>query len=109
MRSMFAWRAGIVSVLALTFTLATARAQAQTQYPPYATVLKDFSEVTSKDGKGSFYRVWYRSRDAQLFAELPQRYSQQYHFIAMTVASGERFAGLQSGDMYVQWRRYDSR
>ena len=30
-------------------------------------------------------------------------------FVALTVASGDRYAGLQAGDMYVYWRRIDKR
>jgi hypothetical protein len=42
-----------------------------------------------------------------MLAELPSSYSSQKQFIAMTVSSGERMAGLQAGDMYVYWKRFD--
>src|SRR5207302_1957808 len=31
------------------------------------------------------------------------------YFIALTVAGGEVYAGLQAGDLYVEWRKYNDR
>ena len=42
-----------------------------------------------------------------MLAVLPSSYNESKFFIAMTVASGEDYAGLQAGDMYVYWKRYD--
>ena len=44
-----------------------------------------------------------------MLAELPSTYATAKYFIALTIASGDRFAGLQSGDMFVYWRRYNKR
>jgi hypothetical protein len=88
----------------------SARADDPPQYPPHADVLKDFQKVVSTaDDKGSLYTIWTREKDGQMYAELPKNFSSQKYFIALTVSSGERFAGLQAGDMYVYWRQYDNR
>ncbi|MBW3596712.1 MAG: zinc-dependent metalloprotease, partial [Planctomycetes bacterium] len=80
------------------------------EYPPHAEVLKDFEKVVSTvDDKPSMYTLWTREKDGQMFAELPKNFGSQKYFIALTVSSGERFAGLQAGDMYVYWRQYDKR
>ncbi|MFN0127763.1 MAG: hypothetical protein ACKV19_13870, partial [Verrucomicrobiales bacterium] len=79
-------------------------------YPKVDEVLKDFTAVVStNDGARGFYRLWRREKDQQLLAELPKDYANQRHFIALTVASGENYAGLQSGEIYGYWRQYDKK
>ncbi len=77
---------------------------------PFADVSKDYEKVVSTaDGQASFYTVWTRQKDQGMLAELPRGYENQKHFIALTVASGYEYAGLQSGDMYVYWKRIGNR
>jgi hypothetical protein len=94
-------------------TPASARPSVKTKkpdYPPYAKVLEGYEKIVSTaDGKKSYYTIWVRKKDNQMLAELPKDYATTKQFIALTVASGERFAGLQAGDLYVYWRRYDKR
>lgn len=79
-------------------------------FPPLEKVTEGFEKVVSTaDGKPSFYTIWMRKKDGQLLAELPRDFMRQKHFIALTVASGETYAGLQAGDMYVYWKQYDKR
>jgi len=79
-------------------------------YPPHAEVLKDFEKVVSTaDGKKSMWTVWTRSSDNQMLAELPKTFGTQKYFIALTVASGDSYAGLQSGEYYCYWRKYNKR
>jgi hypothetical protein len=79
-------------------------------YPPYAEVIKDYEKVPGPiDGRPPMYTIWLRKKDNQLLAELPGDYVSRKYFIAMTIASGESYAGLQAGDMYVYWRPYDKR
>ncbi len=79
-------------------------------YPPHTKVLEGFEKVVStSDGKPSFYTLWKRNKDQQLFAELPKDFAKQRHFIALTVASGESYAGLQAGDSVFYWRQYNNR
>jgi hypothetical protein len=82
-----------------------------------ASELKKFDEVSkgyekvisTADGAQSLYTLWVRNKDGQMLAELPRGWEGQKHFFAMTVASGEEYAGLQAGDMYAYWKRFDNR
>ncbi len=81
------------------------------EYPPHATVLKDFTKVVSAtDVKRTLYTIYTRSKDQQVYAELPASIGpSQKYYIALTVSSGEKFAGLQAGELYVYWRRFNNR
>src|SRR3972149_5712355 len=80
------------------------------EFPPFAEVTKEHEKIVSTiDGKPSLYTLWIRKKDHQLLAELPPDFAAKKYFIAMTVASGEYFAGLQAGDIYVYWKAYDKR
>ncbi|MCH8270060.1 MAG: zinc-dependent metalloprotease [Planctomycetes bacterium] len=78
-------------------------------FPEFKTVSEGFEKVISTTDGKSFYTIWKRDKDAQLLAELPQGYDGLKHFIATTIAAGDIFAGLQIGDRYVYWKRYDKR
>ena len=78
-------------------------------FPPHASVLSDYKKVVSTTDGKSLYTLWQRKKDNQIYAELPRGFSSKKYFIALTVASGDRYAGLQVGDMYVYWRRFDKR
>lgn len=76
---------------------------------PFAEVSKGYEKVVSTADGQSFFGLWKRDRDGEMLAEFPRGWEGQKHFIAMTVASGEEYAGLQAGDMYVYWKRFDNR
>ena len=42
-----------------------------------------------------------------MYGELPGSYASQRYYIALTISSGDLFAGLQYREMLVYWRRYD--
>lgn len=77
-------------------------------FPPFTEVSKEFKQVNNTDDP-SLYGVWVREKDGQMLAELPRGFEGQRHFIAVTVAGGETYAGLQVGDMYCYWKRFDKR
>ncbi len=80
------------------------------ELPKFEEVSKGFRKVISTaDGAASLYTIWVRDKDGQMLAELPRGYERQFHFMAMTVAGGDLWAGLQSGDQYFYWKRYDKR
>lgn len=79
------------------------------EFPPHNVVLEGFEEVVTTPDKRGLYTLYVREKDAQMYAELPGNYLSQKYFIALTVASGDIFAGLQMGDVLVYWRRYDNR
>lgn len=85
-------------------------AKPKPEFPPFDQVRKDYQKVISTaDGKKSLYDIWTREKDGQMLAVLPSGYESDKYFIALTVSSGEDYAGLQAGDMYVYWKRYDKR
>jgi hypothetical protein len=108
----FEWRRGWIGLagllLAMTVAVGDVRAQAP-DFPPAADVLKDFKKVSPPEGEQALYNLYVRAKDGRVLAELPRDYLQQKYFMAMTVASGAQFAGLQAGDRVVYWRRYDKR
>ncbi len=72
--------------------------------------MKDYQEVVSTMEKtNSLFSVWVRRKDNQVVLAFPPGFENRKFFIAMTVASGERYAGLQAGDMYVYWKRQNDR
>jgi len=77
------------------------------EFPPLNKVIEGFTEVKVQDGATPFFRLW-KNNDGRILAELPANFSAPTtrHFIAPTVSGGEQFAGLQSGDYYVYWKKY---
>ena len=93
-----------------TATPAKSAAKPRPEYPPFAEVAKGYEKVVSTmDGAAGYYTIWIRKKDNQMLAELPRTYTTDKQFIALTVSAGERYAGLQAGERYVYWRRYDKR
>ncbi|MCA9085803.1 MAG: zinc-dependent metalloprotease [Planctomycetaceae bacterium] len=78
-------------------------------FPPHAKVLEGYEKVVSKANITPMYTLYQREKDSQLYAELPRNFATKKYYIALTLASGDAYAGLQSGEMYVYWRRYDKR
>ena len=101
--------------LALSALLATAGSGLMAQegqqpdFPPADKVLEGYEKVVTKANIKPMYTLWTRQKDGQMYAELPRGFGQKKYFIATTVASGEDYAGLQAGDVYVYWRQYDKR
>ena len=79
----------------------------QPEFPPAEKVLEGYEKVVTKGNVATMYTLWLRAKDSQLYAELPRNFAQKKYFIATTAASGEDYAGLQAGELYVYWRRYD--
>ena len=79
-------------------------------FPKPEEALKGYEKVVSTaDGRKSFYNVWSRGKDQQLLAELPAAYASQRHYLFLTVASGDAYAGLQAGEVYFYWKNYGKR
>ena len=83
-------------------------------YPTLDKVTKGYEEVdftsVTEDSK-PFMRVWQKQEEGQLLAMLPRDYASEKHrqFIATTVSGGTIFAGLQTEDHYVYWKKYGKR
>ena len=96
-------------ILTMAGNTVTAQEAAQPEFPPADKVLEGYEKVVTKANIKPMYTLWTRQKDAQMFAELPRGFGQKKYFIATTVASGEDYAGLQAGDIYVYWKQYDKR
>jgi hypothetical protein len=81
------------------------------EFPPFAEVSKGLEKVApaSSDSTRSLYTLYKRDRDARLLAELPGDFERQRIFIATTYAGGVPFTGIQLGETYATWKRYDKR
>lgn len=80
------------------------------EFPKFEDVARDYTKVVSAVGQPrSLYTIWTRAKDAQMLAELPRNYEGQKLFIAYTVAGGTRRSGVQVGDLYGYWKRFDKR
>lgn len=98
----------IVVVFALLVSTATT---ARADIGDFAKVSEGYTMVAVSDQQNpkGLFTLWKREKDGQLIGELPKNFAGKSYFIALTVSSGDRYAGLQSGDWVVQWRRYDDR
>ncbi|MEM9368140.1 MAG: zinc-dependent metalloprotease [Planctomycetota bacterium] len=78
---------------------------------PFAKVSEGYEkvEVSDQSATKGLFNVWERKKDASLLAELPKNFVGKRYFIALTVSAGDRYAGLQSGEWVVQWRKFDDR
>jgi len=85
--------------------------EAKSDFPAVSKVTKDYEEIEVQGGGTAFFRLWKNEKEGDLLAELPKNYDTAgtRHFIAPTVSGGEEFAGLQSDDFYVYWKRYGKR
>ena len=82
----------------------------QPDFPPFEKVTEGFVKSDSKSpDKQSLCGIWTREKDGKMLLELPKDFAMKKYFIALTVSSGDRFAGLQSNDFYVYWRQYNKR
>ena len=86
-----------------------AKKPAVAKFPPHATILEGYEKVVTKAKIKPMYTLYGRETDAQMYAELPSSFTGKKYFIAVTLASGDKYAGLQGRDFYVYWKRYDKR
>lgn len=105
---------GLALSAALVLGLAPQYASAQDapapDYPPFEKVIEGYTKVESKSpDRGALCNIWTREKDGQVLLELPKDFASKKYFIALTVSSGDKFAGLQAGDYYVYWRLYNKR
>lgn len=86
-----------------------ADAPEEPKFPPADQVLKGFTKINAPDEQQPMFTLYKRDKDAQMYAELPRDFTAKKYFIALTIASGDLFAGLQYNDLYVYWRQYDKK
>lgn len=76
---------------------------------PWPKLSEGFRRVNNSAQGQSLYGVYVRDKDNQMLLELPAGFESQKHFIAVTLASGDSYAGLQVADYYVYWKRLNNR
>jgi hypothetical protein len=76
-------------------------------FPAYDKVMEGFEKV-SGDGE-TLYELWVDKGTSKVLAVLPRNFERQNLFIGLTFAGGMPTAGIQYGDQYAKWRRYDKR
>jgi len=97
-------------IIALALAFAP-MATVQADLAPFDKISEGYTKLSVNDQKNpkGLFTLWKRDKDAQLLGELPKNFMGKNYFIALTVSSGDKYAGLQSGDWVVQWRRYGDR
>lgn len=78
-------------------------------FPSWKEVSEGYERVVTGPETETLYGIWVRQKDSQMLAELPRGWANQRHLFAMTLPTGETFAGLQAGERYVYWKRFDKR
>ena len=117
-RTLALWSGGLLSIWCLV-QLGGAQAPTAAQPPKFdpkaphkdaEAVLKGYQKVVStSDGRPSLFTLYIDKKKGNVLAELPKDFEKKKYFIALTVAGGEIYAGLQAGDLYVYWKKYDDR
>ncbi|MFG0264898.1 MAG: zinc-dependent metalloprotease, partial [Rhodopirellula sp. JB055] len=79
--------------------------------PPFSKISEGYKQlpVSDQQAKKGLFNVWQNEKESSVLAELPKNFAGKKYFVALTLSSGDRYAGLQSGDWVVQWRRYNNR
>ena len=88
----------ILTLSALIFSAAASAGKAQSSssdFPPHATILKDYTKVVSQANITPMYTLYTRKKDGQMYMELPRTFTSKKYYMAMTLASGDTYAGLQ--------------
>ncbi len=87
-----------------------ASSEQKPEFPPPQKVLQGYTEViTTIDRQRPLMSLWVRKKDNQVLAAFPPGFEKKKWFIALTISSGERYAGLQAGEYYGYWRRIGKR
>ncbi len=82
----------------------------QPDFPPAEKILEGYTKAESRSpDHQTLGNIYTRERDSQMYLELPKDFATKKYFIALTVSSGDDYAGLQAGDYYVYWRQYNKR
>ncbi|QEG39913.1 zinc-dependent metalloprotease [Roseimaritima ulvae] len=102
--------AGTLAVLIAGCLLTAASASADS-LPDFSKVSEGYTEIPSSDQQNfkGLFKVWKNEKESQILGELPKNFASKRYFLALTVSSGDRYAGLQSGDWVVTWRKYNNR
>jgi hypothetical protein len=89
----------------------TAPSSGVRELPPFDKVTEGYTQVATGDPQRpqGLVTLYKRDADNQLLMELPKDFAGKRYFVALTVSAGERYAGLQAGDLIVEWRELNDR
>ena len=77
------------------------------EFPDFSDVSSGYVEVqTTDDGERPLYRLWVNNKTQGVLAELPRDYAKRNLFIGWTISGGRDNAGVQTGDLYANWKRF---
>ncbi|MFN7874085.1 MAG: zinc-dependent metalloprotease [Pirellula sp.] len=97
----------VVLAMGASISMSTVQAQGPS---PYESLIKEYKLVqTSADIPNTMYNLYIQQDKGQVLIEVPKMALAKKYFIGLTVAGGQLYAGLQSGDFYVQWQEYNGR
>ena len=78
-------------------------------FPPFKEVSDGFTQVVSTtDGKPALYTLWIRDRTARCSPSFPAAGRTEAH-VRHDRPHRRLFAGLQTGEVYAYWKRFDKR
>ncbi|MCB9846874.1 MAG: zinc-dependent metalloprotease [Phycisphaeraceae bacterium] len=76
-------------------------------FPPFDEVVKDYDKVVSTADGSSLYTLYKRDKDGSVLAELPRTFEKQNLYVATAISGGIPAAGIQFGEEFLRWKRYD--
>lgn len=86
----------VLSALFLLLAAAPSARAGDGDLPPFDKVSEGYEAVTPAGGESGFYKLWRRSKDDALLAELPAGYDGQRFTLIATVAGGSPETGVYS-------------
>ncbi len=81
----------------------------KSDFPDWDSVSEGYEKIVSSLDEKPMYTLYRRTKDGQMLAELPTNFERQKLFVGYTVSAGTPTAGIQFGDAYVYWKRYDKK
>ncbi|MBX3353425.1 MAG: zinc-dependent metalloprotease [Phycisphaeraceae bacterium] len=88
---------------------AGASANNKDEFPPFDKVIEGYEKVSNVSNGRTMWDIYVDKKSGKVLASLPRNYENQNLFIGLTFAGGFPTAGIQYGDMYAKWKRYDKR
>lgn len=77
-------------------------------FPKWDPEKEKYTEIVANlDGVNGLFRMWKDEKGIQIKVELPAKIEQKLLFLAYTIAGGVPEAGVQFGDLYGHFRRFD--
>ena len=81
-----------------TFVSLAVASVGHAELPPFGKVSEGYTKFNVSDQQATkgLFNLWKRDKDSQLLGELPKNFAGKSYFIALTVSSGDRYAGWRT-------------